>query len=59
MANHKAYMHESFPSSQDNAHTPHLKHLHSGHMGHEDPNLAEHMGGGGKGTSAYSGLGEV
>lgn len=46
MANHKAFMHKSFPSSQDNKHTAHLKHLHGGMMSHEDPNIAEHPGSG-------------
>ncbi len=49
MADHKAYMHPSFPSSQDNAHTPHLKHLHN--VTHEDPNLAGY-GGSGAGDGA-------
>jgi hypothetical protein len=59
MANHKAYMHKSFPSVQDNEQTPHLKHLHAGMKGHEDPHLHPHEGGDGKGTSTYSGEGEV
>lgn len=44
MANHKAYMHATFPGVQDNSQTPHLKHLHSDKMSHDDPNLAENGG---------------
>jgi hypothetical protein len=44
MANHKAYMHKSFPSVQENQQTAHLKHLHSDKKSHEDPNIAEHVG---------------
>ncbi len=42
MVDHKSYMHKSFPSSQDNAHTPHLKHLHN--VTNEDPNLTPRVG---------------
>lgn len=34
---HKNYMHDSFPSSKDNEHTPHLKHMHD--VTHHDPML--------------------
>ncbi len=39
MADHKSYMHPFFPSSSDNEHTPHLKHLHN--VTHEDPHLRQ------------------
>jgi len=39
MADHKSYMHPSFPSSMSNEHGAHLNHEHS--TTHEDPMLRE------------------
>lgn len=39
MANHKDYMHGSFPSSKNNEHGSHLNSEHN--MTHEDPNIRD------------------
>lgn len=39
MADHKSYMHKSFPSSKGNEHGSHLNHEHN--MTHEDPNIRD------------------
>lgn len=60
MADHKSYMHKSFPSSKDNEHTAHLKHMHN--VTHEDPNLrqrSEPHSASGDGAGAMSGSDEV
>jgi hypothetical protein len=59
MADHKSYMHKSYPSSSNNEHTPHLTHLAS--VTHEDPHLRQrgeptgHDGGTGSGGSGAGG----